>query len=205
MSKSIDIDNLLSPRSCYRINIIGPYKSGKTTIFKNNEANTQPTHSASVSPTMECRYFKHENESFCFIVTDTPGHSSFELMNEFYYRNYDALVIVVDLSSERNFFNLPAFIDRIKIVNPEYNNPDKTIILVGNDRARQIISDDRIETYAKQHAFFYFKFNIHDVLFLNKIFEQVIVNKKNGKHSFRLPCFYGMMNCFQNRPAVQFH
>jgi len=204
MSKSIDIDNLLSPRSCYRINIIGPYKSGKTTVFKSNEDNAHPNQCPSVSPEMGCRNYKYENESFCFIVTDTPGHSSFEVMNEFYYRNYDALIIVVDLSNEKTFFNLPNFIDRIKFVNPEYNNPDKTIILVGNDRARQIISDDRIETFAKQHAFFYFKFQIDDPQFLNKIYDRVIQNKKNGKPSFRLPCFYGMMNCLQNRPVL-FH
>lgn len=192
-----NIDNLLSPRSCYRINIVGDYKCGKTTIFKNREG-IELQHSTSVSPTVECRNYTFKNESFCFIITDTPGHSSFNNMNEFYYNNYDGLMIVVDLSSEKHFLNLPMLIDKIKDVNADYNNPDKTIIIVGNVRGRQVVLDEQIENFAKQHAFFYFKFHMSDTSYFDKIYEQIIENKKNGKPKFRPPCFYDMINCFQN-------
>jgi GTPase SAR1 family protein len=198
-----NIDNLLSPRSGYRINIIGDYKCGKTTIFKNGDG-MELNHSPSVSPTVDCRNYTNKDASFFFIITDTPGHSSFDNMNEFFYVNYDGLMIVVDLSNEKHFLRLPLLIDKIKDVNPDYNSPDKTIIIVGNDRGRQIVSDEQIENFAKQHAFFYFKFNISDTCFLNKIYELIIENKKNGKPKFRPPCFYKMINCFQNNKPKLF-
>ena len=117
-------------------------------------------------------------------------------MNEFYYDNYDCLIIVVDLSNEKNFLNLPFLIDKIKSVNILYNSNEKTIVIVGNTRGRQCVIDTDIESYAKQHSFFYFKFNPSDDLFLTKIFQLVIENKKNGKQKNRQQCFERLIGCW---------
>ena len=187
---------LLSPRICYRLNIIGDHRSGKTTLFKNGQESKLDYLQTTLSPEIECRSHEYNNELYCFIITDTPGHTSFNRMNEFYYDNYDCLIIVVDLSNEKNFLNLPFLIDKIKSVNIAYNSNEKTIVLVGNTRGRQCVLDTDIEGFAKQHSFFYFKFNPSDDLFLTKIFQLVIENKKNGKQKNRQQCFQRLIGCW---------
>ena len=109
----------LLPRICYRINIIGDYRCGKTTIFQNNN---DTNIGATVSPEMDCRYYKYNNENYSFIITDTPGHSSYNKINECYYDNYDCLLIVVDLSSEKSYLNLPFLIEKVESINKNYNS-----------------------------------------------------------------------------------
>ena len=184
--------DILSPRICHRINIIGDYKSGKTTIFNDGEIKKEdgPT----VSPNITAKNFEYSRTLYKFIITDTPGHPSFDNMNEFYYNNYDCLIIVIDLSNERCFVNLSFRINRLKEINTNYNN-DKIVFIVGNAKGKSVIDDKPIEQFAERHHFFYYKYYLDDVNIFPHIFTTIINNKNFEKTKLRTNCFENVLNC----------
>jgi small GTP-binding protein len=185
--------DILSPRICHRINIIGDFKSGKTTIFNNCECKTEyvPT----ISPNITSKNFEHNLNLYRFLITDTPGHCSFDNMNEFYYNNYDCLIIVIDLTNERSLENLPYRINRLKEVNENYNNNEKTIFIIGNSKGKSMISEKTVEQFAERYHFFYYKYHLGDVNIFPHIFTTIIINKKFGKPKFRKNCIENVLSC----------
>lgn len=181
------------PRICYRINIIGDYRCGKTTVFENN---SNINIGATTNPEINTRYYNYNNENYCFMITDTPGHSSYNRVNECYYDNYDCLIIVVDMSSDKNFLNLPFLIEKVESKNKNYNSNDKTVILVGNLKDKQLISDNKLIEYADMYNFNFVKYTRNDSQFYEKIFQTIINNKKNGKQKKRNICLNRLNGCF---------
>lgn len=180
-------ETILSPRMCYRINFIGDHKSGKTTIIKNNLELNMPDN-ITLSPNIYSKNYQIENTLYKFLIIDTPGHDCFTNITEMYYNNYDSLVIVVDVFNERSFEKLPFLINRIKELNKEYNNNDKTIFLLANFKTKNTIDETKFIDFSQRYNFYYLKYYLDDSHIFYKIFETIIKHKKNGKPKFRLEC-----------------
>lgn len=182
-------DSLLSPRVCYRINFVGDHKSGKTTIIEEGlELDINHNENITISPNIYSKNYQYENILYKFLIIDTPGHPSFSNMAEMYYNNYDCLVIVIDLANERSFEHLPARINRILELNPNYNNEEKTVFLVGNNKGQKSIEDKLVDEFARRYNFFYIKYCLYDQHVFPQIFNTIINNKKEGKPKFRIQC-----------------
>ena len=80
-------------------------------------------------------------------------------------------------------------------INKNYNSNDKTIIIVGNLKYKQLISDSKLLEYSNMHNFSYVKYCKNDNLFYDKIFQLIINNKKNGKQKNRSLCIDKLVSC----------
>lgn len=199
---------ILSPREVYRITVVGDHRSGKTTFIKKNLLMDQYRNAGSnhkkmyvpgqeandedyIQPTLNVDFFyknKIVNDSaYKIIIVDTPGHPAFRLMTEIYYTNYDALIIVFDLASEREFSNIPNWLQKARELNLGYNDYNKTIFLLGIFKGKQTVPDKDIESLATRHQLVYLKYCLYDEDVLEEIFKIGIKNRVNGRISKMRP------------------
>jgi len=195
-------DTLLSPRSMFKILILGDHSTGKTSILY-KYMNLMSHVNITTGYEQHTHYTKISNKDFCFNILDLSGHHSYNKFVERFIStlNYDGIILVFDLTSINSFKNLSYWIE---ITNPHKNNLFN--ILIGNksDKQNRIVSSNVINDFVQKNNLYYFETsantntNITNTFnfFLNNIvnlkFQNTnILNYKvdNNKQSKRNCCF----------------
>ena len=147
-------DTLLSPRSMFKILILGDHSTGKTSILY-KYMNLMSHVNITTGYEQHIHYTKISNKDFSFNILDLSGHHSY---NKFVERlidslNYDGIIFVFDLTSINSFKNLSYWMEISNVKNKLFN------ILIGNkfDKPNRIVSSNVINDFVQKNNLYYFE------------------------------------------------
>lgn len=193
-------DILLSPRSIFKILIIGDHNTGKTSLLY-KYLNFSYIANITTGYELNVHYLNLQNKNFCFTILDLSGHSSYNKMLEKLIQEYnsDAIIYVFDLSYHPSFANLDYWLD---ISNNKCSNSFN--ILIGNksDKSERGVSSIKIKKFCKKNDLVYFETSVidnnnikeaFDFLFMNLIKQKdAIDNKPKIEQPKRNCCFINL-------------
>jgi small GTP-binding protein len=106
------------------------------------------------------------------LVQDTAGQERFRTITTSYYRSACGIVLQFDLTDERTFSNLDAWLEDVRL----YAQRGVEIMLVGN---KVDLQDDRVidykdaKAYADKHGFQYFETSAKTKINVDKAFTKL--------------------------------
>lgn len=165
---------LLSPRSMFKILILGDHSTGKTSIlykFMNimNHVNITTGYEQHI------HYTKFSNKDFSFNIYDLSGHHTYNKFVENFINkiNCDGIIFVFDLTIQNSFKNLTYWIE---ISNPNKNKQFN--ILIGNksDKPNRIVSSNIIKDFTEKNSLVYFETSIKNNANITNAFNFFIDN-----------------------------
>jgi len=105
-------------------------------------------------------------------IWDTAGQERFRTITTSYYRSADAILLSFDLSDERSFTNLDAWLDDVRL----YAQRTVEVMLIGNkvdlDAERAVEYKDA-KAYADRHGFQYFETSAKTKINVDKAFTKL--------------------------------
>lgn len=193
-------DILLSPRSIFKVLILGDHSTGKTSLLY-KYMNFSYMANITTGYEQNVHYVSIQNKNFCFNIFDLSGHSSYNKMVEKLIDQYnsDAIIYVFDLSYHSSFANLDYWLE---ISNNKCSNSFN--ILIGNksDKPKRAVSSTKIKKFSEKNDLVYFETSVidnsnikeaFDFLFMNLIKQKVAIdNKPKIEQPKRNCCFINL-------------
>jgi small GTP-binding protein len=161
----------------YKIIIIGPANSGKSTILSQLKEGViiENTYTPTIGVDYGTKIITVKGEPVKINIWDTAGQERFDSIVNIYYRKADMALIVVDLSDNnyKHSLSLDTFINKVSNV-----SGDIPIFLIGNkiDKVRnnKKLKID-INKYEKINK--YFEISANDINDVNSMFDYILNNE----------------------------
>lgn len=161
----------------YKIIIIGPPNSGKSTILSQLKDGViiENTYTPTIGVDYTSKLITVKNEPVKINIWDTAGQERFDSIVNVYYRSADIAIIVVDLSEDnyKHLISIDNFIDKVCNL-----SGDIPIFLIGN-KIDKIKNNKKlkidINNYEKINK--YFEISANDIVDVNSMFDYILNNE----------------------------
>lgn len=113
-----------------------------------------------------------DGNSVHVILWDTAGMEKYRSLNNLYYRDADAAIIVYDITSNSSFGAVTSFCEQIEAASPGL----RLLCLVGNKADQETFREvdrERAERYAEEHDMYFLEVSAKDHTNIDKLFQDV--------------------------------
>lgn len=162
----------------YKICLLGDTGVGKTSILKRYIENKFDSYSEiTIGAQFMCKHLLHKNRHIKLELWDTAGQERYRSIVSLYYRNCNAVLLVVDITNEKSIENLFYWTNELR-----QNIQDTPLFLVFN---KMDMSQNQQGHHNDIHST-YGEYNVTNVSAktnynINELFEKVIETIHDGK------------------------
>ena len=149
---SITSSNVSKTEVSFKIVMIGPAFSGKTSLVKRYIfQNFSDDYKVTVGFDFQTKTFEMNNKIINLNIWDTAGTEIFQSLTVSFYRNSAAAIVVFDIGDQKSFDSLDTWIDFYRENQVKLKENKQLIYLVGNkiDMDNRVISSEQAKYYMK--------------------------------------------------------
>jgi Ras-related protein Rab-18 len=150
-------------KKIYKIVIMGDTCSGKSTLIRNYLDNDIKN----ISPTIGLEFYSTikfiEEKNIKYNFYDTSGNPAYNNISKNYLKNYDALIIVFDISKVNDFNNGTLYNLKKKLFEYNKNFLNFPMLLIGNKiniKNIKNINNEIIQKFALNNSMIYYEIDI---------------------------------------------
>jgi small GTP-binding protein len=156
-----------------KVILVGDSGVGKSCLLKSFMGDPfKGVYTSTIGVDFEIKPIQIDGKTVNLQIWDTAGQERFRTITTSYYRSADAILMVFDLTDEKTFSNLEAWMEDVRL----YAQRHVEIMLVGNKvdlNEERVVDYKEAKSYAEKHNFQYFETSAKTKINVDKAFTKL--------------------------------
>jgi len=170
-----------------KIILVGDSGVGKSCLLKSFMGDPfKGDYTSTIGVDFEIKPVVIENKTVNLQIWDTAGQERFRTITTSYYRSADAILLVFDLTDDKTFRNLEAWMEDVRL----YAQRNVEIMLIGNKvdlQQERIVEYKEAKAYADKNNFQYLETSAKKKMNVDKAFHKLAQSVVSSKQLQKKP------------------